>query len=320
MPHKKACCSISRQVISDEKIPQYHNQNIEIAPEKHMEDMIYIQGGIFSMGTNDAEGYPADGEGPVREIEVSSFYIDQYAVTNRQFKSFIDATGYQTDAEQYGWSFVFHHFVSEDTLAKVNQYVQGTPWWLVVEGAAWNHPEGPDSSIVKRMDHPVVHISWNDAKAYCNWANKRLPTEAEWEFAARGGLHQQTYPWGNEFMPNGTHYCNTWQGKFPNENEGTDGYLGTAPVKTYPSNGYGLYQMVGNVWEWCSDWFSNQSNRLQEKKDPAGPLRGESKVMRGGSYLCHRSYCNRYRVAARTSNTTDSSTGNLGFRCVTDVS
>ena len=316
MTHKKACCSISRQMVSDDKTAQHHIRSQEIAPEKRVENMIYIQGGIFSMGTNDAEGYPADGEGPVREIEVSSFYIDPFAVTNRQFKSFIDATGYQTDAEQYGWSFVFHQFVSKDTLAKVNQYVQGTPWWLVVEGAAWDHPEGPDSSITKRMDHPVVHISWNDATAYCNWANKRLPTEAEWEFAARGGLHQQTYPWGNEFMPNGTHYCNTWQGSFPNKNEGTDGYLGTAPVKTYPSNGYGLYQMVGNVWEWCSDWFSNQSNRLKEKKNPTGPFKGESKVMRGGSYLCHHSYCNRYRVAARTSNTTDSSTGNLGFRCV----
>ena len=163
------------------------------------------------------------------------------------------------------------------------------------------------------MDHPVVHVSWNDAKAFCNWAGKRLPTEKEWEFAARGGLEQKKYVWGDELHPNGKHYCNIWQGAFPNTNTMEDGYLGTAPVDSFPPNGYGLHNMAGNVWEWCANWF-DQSMNLSSRVDLKAP-----KAMRGGSYLCHHSYCNRYRVAARSSNTMDSSTGNLGFRCVRDI-
>ncbi|GAA0592354.1 formylglycine-generating enzyme family protein [Virgibacillus siamensis] len=269
------------------------------------------------MGTEDEEGFKADGEGPIKKVSIDPFYMDSYAVTNEEFTAFVNETGYQTDSEKFGWSFVFHKFLPEIPLGQMTQ-VPSTPWWFAVEGATWQQPEGPNSSIEDRMDYPVLHISWNDAIAFCKWAGKRLPTEAEWEFAARGGLEQKRYPWGNELTPNGNHYCNIWQGSFPNNNTVADGYLGTAPAKSFPPNGYGLYNVSGNVWEWCSDWFTNTPNPNQAN-NPKGPNRGTSKVMRGGSYLCHKSYCNRYRVAARSSNTIDSATGNLGFRCVSDV-
>lgn len=269
--------------------------------------MVFIPGGEFLMGTNSDVSYKADAEGPVRKVEVKPFYVDIYPVTNAEFSKFVTETNYLTEAEQYGWSFVFHLLVSESTLQKVTQKVLKTPWWLAVEGAYWKHPEGPDSDIVTRMDHPAVHISWNDAFAYCAWAGKRLPSEKEWEFAARGGLEQKIYPWGNELLTGGKHQCNIWQGDFPAVNTAADGFIGTAPVKSYTPNGYGLYQVSGNVWEWCADAFS----------EPVSPEAAKS--MRGGSYLCHHTYCNRYRVAARTSNTPDSSAGNLGFRCVADV-
>jgi len=169
------------------------------------------------------------------------------------------------------------------------------------------------------LDHPVVHVSWNDALAYCNWAGKRLPTEAEWEFAARGGLEQKKYAWGDELLPNGQHYANIWQGQFPNENQGLDGYKGTAPARSFPPNDYGLYNVCGNIWEWCSDWFSSTYHVHDTRENPKGIPNGTSKVIRGGSYLCHESYCNRYRVAARSSNTPDSSTGHMGFRCAKDA-
>lgn len=282
---------------------------------KFMDNMVYIEGGEFLMGTDEKEGSPSDGEGPVRKMKVEPFYIDRYTVTNEEYREFVQETGYKTDAERYGWSFVFFQFLPTNFSYKVQQ-VPHTPWWLAVEEAYWFQPEGPGSNIQDRLDHPVIHISWNDAVAFCEWAGKRLPTEAEWEYAARGGLEQKKYPWGDELTPNGEHYCNIWQGDFPNTNTMDDGYLGTAPVKSFPANGFGLYHMSGNVWEWCSDWFSNQP----ERKIDFERLNSESpKVMRGGSYLCHKSYCNRYRVAARSSNTVDSSTGNIGFRCVKDI-
>lgn len=189
------------------------------------------------------------------------------------------------------------------------------------ERAPWRHPEGPGSDISRRANHPVVHVSWTDASAYAAWAGKRLSTEAEWEKAARGGLSGARFPWGNEFTPRGQHRCNTWQGTFPKENTGADGFLSTAPVDADRPNGLGLYNTSGNLWEWCSDWFSADShtaNRPATRVDPAGPPKGNTRVMRGGSYLYHESYCNRYRVAARTHNTPDSSSGHLGFRCATD--
>lgn len=280
--------------------------------------MVYLPGGRFLMGTDSKEGFPADGEGPVREVFLDPFYIDACAVTNAQFKEFVDATGYLTDAERYGWSYVFWALVPPRNARSVRQVPQETPWWYPVEGACWRHPEGPYTGIRHRMNHPVVHVSWNDAVAYCKWAGKRLPTEAEWEYAARGGLEQKRYPWGDELTPGGVHRCNIWQGRFPDVNTMEDGYLGTAPVDAYEPNGYGLYNVVGNVWEWCADWFSPDFHRRGPRENPKGPPAGEARVIRGGSYLCHASYCNRYRVAARSSNTPDSSSGNMGFRCAAD--
>lgn len=270
------------------------------------------------MGTDADEGFAADGEGPVREVHIAPFYIRTTAVTNAEFRTFVRETGYETDAEKYGWSFVFQNFLP-DRLSKRARRSKSAPWWCARSDARWKWPFGRGSHVGERLDHPVVHVSWNDARAYCEWAGTRLPTEAEWEYAARGGLTQKRFPWGDELKPGGDHRCNIWQGSFPEHNTGADGYCYTAPVEAFPPNGYGLYQMSGNVWEWCQDWFSAEYHVDGPRTNPTGPPEGDTKVMRGGSYLCHRSYCNRYRVAARTSNTPDSSTGNMGFRCVCDV-
>ena len=282
------------------------------------EEMVRL-GGEFLMGTSDRDQVRRDGEGPVREVRLEAFYIDRTSVTNARFKSFVDATGYVTEAERFGWSFVFHHFVSEKVAPTVSQTVEAAPWWWRVDGAAWSCLEGPDSTIDDRMDHPVVHVSWNDAAGYAAWAGKRLPTEAEWELAARGGLRQKRYPWGSTLTPGGRHRCNIWQGRFPDVNTAKDGYLGTAPACSFEPNGYGLYNTSGNVWEWCADWFSSGYHLRGPRDNPAGPHTGEAKITKGGSYLCHASYCNRYRVSARTSSTPDSSTGNMGFRCAADA-
>ncbi len=279
-----------------------------------------LAGGTFLMGTDDKEGFPADGEGPVREVELAPFWVDAAQVTNRQFAAFVDATGYVTESEQFGFSFVFHLHVPKvaDKRGLVRE-VPGLAWWRAVNRACWKRPEGPGTDLRGRLDHPVTHVTWNDAIAYCAWAGKRLPTEAEWEYAARGGLVQKRYCWGDELQPGGRHMCNIWQGRFPDENTEEDGYSGTCPVRAFPPNGYGLYGMAGNVWEWCADWFSAAYPRSAERTNPRGPATGDARVMRGGSFLCHRSYCNRYRVAARTSNTPESASSNLGFRCVSDV-
>ena len=281
--------------------------------------MILIPEDEFLMGTQDGEGYHSDGEGPVRRVRLDSYYIDVCAVTNTQFAQFVKSTSYKTEAETFGWSFVFHSLVPARVAGSVNKAVFETPWWWQVFGACWQRPEGPNTNVVKRPNHPVVHVSWNDAVAYCQWAGKRLATEAEWEYAARGGLVQMRYPWGDELTPGGLHRCNIWQGQFPNNNTGEDGYIGMAPARSFPPNDFGLYNMSGNVWEWCSDWFSATKQSTDRQENPTGPATGTARSMRGGSYLCHSSYCNRYRVASRSSNTPDSSTGNLGFRCVRDA-
>lgn len=281
--------------------------------------MVVIPGGEFLMGTEDREGFAADGEGPVRAVTLRPFAIDRCAVTNAEFASFVEATGYRTEAQVLGWSYVFSQFVSPKARTSIMGTTSAAPWWLAVKGACWSKPEGPGSSIRGRTDHPVVHVSWNDARAYCAWAGTRLPTEAEWECAARGGLVQRRYPWGDDLMPDGRHRCNIWQGAFPERDTGADGHVGTAPVRSYRPNGHGLHNVVGNVWEWCADWFSPTFHRTGSRVNPTGPASGQARVARGGSYLCHHSYCNRYRVAARSANTPDSSTGNLGFRCAADL-
>ncbi|WP_342387860.1 formylglycine-generating enzyme family protein [Salinicoccus bachuensis] len=319
------CCSVNRSdiMVMDDEVASHDAGNASRAPSVKgagtAVEQVYIPGGAFLMGTNGREGYPDDGEGPARRVKVDPFHMDVHAVTNEAFSTFIEDTGYVTEAEKFGWSFVFYQFVSDRTKRRVKRVVPNTPWWLVVQGACWKHPEGPDSNVESRMDHPVVHVSWNDAAAYAEWAGKRLPTEAEWEFAARGGLEQKLYPWGDELTPDGEHRCNIWQGGFPKTNTKADGHLGTAPAAAFPPNGYGLHNTVGNVWEWCADWFAKSTKNRGGKNNPQGPKKGDFRIMRGGSYLCHDSYCNRYRVAARTRNTPDSASGNIGFRCVTDI-
>jgi formylglycine-generating enzyme required for sulfatase activity len=279
--------------------------------------MIRLSGGTFAMGNGRGDGYPEDGETPVHEVGLAPFWIDAMAVTNERFAAFIDATGYRTDAEIFGWSFVFGGLLPAK-YAKAQRPVTA-PWWRQVHGATWDHPEGPESDLRGRERHPAVHVSWRDADAYCRWAGVRLPTEAEWEFAARGGTSGQRFPWGDELNPGGKHRMNVWQGKFPDRNTAADGHRGTAPVDAFAPNGYGLYNVTGNVWEWCQDWFDPGAYAVSPRENPTGPPTGSARVMRGGSYLCHKSYCNRYRVDSRSSNTPDSSTGNCGFRCARDT-
>jgi formylglycine-generating enzyme required for sulfatase activity len=282
--------------------------------------MIKLDGGRFLMGSEDADSLPADGEGPVRGFTVDPFYIDATPATNAQFGEFTKATGYRTESERIGWSFVFQgHILAERRAALVDDTVAIAPWWCKVHGSDWRHPEGPDSSIAARDQMPVVHVSWSDAVEFARWAGKRLPSEAEWEFAARGGLEHARFPWGDELTPQGRHLCNIWQGSFPDSDSGDDGYTAPSPVRAFPPNAFGLYAVSGNTWEWCQDWFHPAHHLVAASANPTGPEQGHARVMKGGSYLCHESYCNRYRVAARTSNTPDSATTNLGFRCVRDL-
>lgn len=268
------------------------------------------------MGTDDPKGYASDGEGPAHRVTLDAFSIGAHAVTNRQFAAFVAATGHRSTAERIGNSFVFGGLLPDDF--PPTRGVASAPWWREVEGADWAHPEGAHSDVADRADHPVVHVSWLDANAYCAWAGARLPTEAEWERAARGGREQQHFPWGDEREPQGEHRMNVFQGHFPADDTGADGWVGTCPVGSYPPNGFGLFETTGNVWEWCADWFDPTYYRRSPDHAPPGPPDGAARVMRGGSYLCHESYCWRYRVDARSANTPDSSAGNIGFRVVVD--
>jgi sulfatase modifying factor 1 len=285
--------------------------------ERRSKGQVTIPAGSFMMGDAFGEGYPADGEGPLHRVSLPAFMMDATAVTNAAFRSFVRATGHVTEAERFGVSAVFHLTLRANPADVVNR-VEDAPWWLAVRGADWRHPFGPLSDINDKPQHPVVHISYHDAQAYCRWAGKRLPTEAEWEYAARGGLDRKRFAWGDELLRRGRWMCNIWQGTFPTHNTLEDGHLATAPVKSYRPNGYGLWNMAGNVWEWCADRFSPDYYGQSPARDPRGPAEGERRVLRGGSFLCHDSYCNRYRVAARSSNTPDSSASNIGFRCAND--
>jgi sulfatase modifying factor 1 len=279
--------------------------------------MVLLSGGEFLMGNAGQSAYPTDGDGPVRRVHLDPFWIDRGAVSNTAFARFAEETGHVTEAERFGWSFVFAGLLPADF--PPTRGVAHAPWWRQVEDADWRRPEGPQSALDERMDHPVVHVSWNDARAYCEWAGRRLPTEAEWEFAARGGLEGKQFPWGDELEPGGQHRMNVWQGVFPGENTCDDGFYGTCPVDAYAPNRFGLHNMTGNVWEWCSDWFSPDFHTRDRRTNPQGPRRGTHRSTRGGSYLCHHSYCRRYRVAARNSLEPESSTGNTGFRCAGDA-
>jgi formylglycine-generating enzyme len=258
-----------------------------------IDGMVWLPGGTFTMGASNGNAHPEDGES-ARPAEVSAFRIDRCAVSNARFAEFVAATGHVTDAERFGWSFVFAGLLPDDF--PPTRAIAQAPWWRQVHGATWDHPEGPASSIEDRADHPVVHVSQADALAFCAWAGLRLPTEAEWEFAARGGLEGATFPWGDELEPGGEHRMNVWQGTFPTDNTLDDGFFATCPVDAFAPNGYGLHNTTGNVWEWTAE-----------------------EVQKGGSYLCHASYCRRYRVAGRQPSTPDSSAGNVGFRCAGDI-
>ena len=276
--------------------------------------LIELPGGAFKMG-NQEDAYPADGEGPVREVTLSGFAISATAVTNAEFAEFVGVTGHQTTAEVEGWSFVFAGLLPDDF--PPTRGVLGAEWWRQVEGADWRHPEGPDSRLTAdgdRWHHPVVHVSWFDAVGFAAWADGRLPTEAQWEYAARGGLDQKRLPWGDETTPNGRHQCNIFTGTFPVEDTAEDGWAGTCPVDEYEPNGYGLYNCSGNVWEWCADWFTAHHSDEDSLLDPSGPPMGLDRVAKGGSYLCHDSYCHRYRVGARLGLLPDSTLGHHGFR------
>ena len=266
------------------------------APATQPNDMVMIPGGTFKMGTD--EGFPF--EGPVHEVSVKAFWMEKHEVTVEAFEKFIVATKYKTEAEKFGWSGVFD--------PKQGQ-------WTKCDGADWKHPTGPESKAEPK--HPVVHVSYADAQAYAKWAGKRLPTEAEFEFAARGGKDQK-FAWGNELYPGGKCMANAWQGMFPMEDQGKDGFKGLAPVGSFPANAYGLLDITGNVWEWSSDWFDPEYYQHSPKENPTGPAQGTERVLRGGSWLCAENYCLGYRVAARNKTAPDSGLNNLGFRCVRD--
>jgi formylglycine-generating enzyme len=312
-PTDAACCSPSRGSGNGARTPTV---TAAAAVPVSTSGMVALPGGSFVIGSDSPLAYPEDGETP-RALEVSAFMIDACAVSNAEFAAFAAATGYITEAERFGWSFVFGGLLPEAFPA--TRAVAAAPWWRQVYEADWRHPEGPQSELDDRLDHPVVHVSFHDALSYCAWAGKRLPTEAEWEFAARVGGPRGVFPWGDELEPGGEHRMNVWQGRFPNENTLGDGYYGTCPVGAFAPNENGLYNVTGNVWEWTADWFHPTFRARDRQTDPTGPRTGTHRVQKGGSYLCHESYCRRYRVAARQGNEPDSSTGNLGFRCAADA-
>lgn len=279
--------------------------------------LIQIPGGIYEMGARKPT-YPEDLDSPVRKIKLDPFLIAPTTVTNAEFARFVEATGYRTVAEVEGWSAVFHLLLPDP--AQHPHHPPGLPWWRRVDGAYWAAPEGPGSGWHDRADHPTTHVTWFDAVAYCTWAGLRLPTDAEWERAARGGLPRKKFPWGNRIEPEGRHAMNVWQGEFPHRNTAEDGFVGTAPVDAYEPNRYGLYNTTGNVWEWVADRYGPRPapGRLPDR-NPTGPAEGWPRIQRGGSFLCHASYCERYHVHSRTRNDPDSSTSNAGFRVAADL-
>ncbi len=294
-------------------------------PEAPPPGMVLIPGGTFQMGSTEFKESQ-----PIHTVTVKGFWIDATEVTNEQFEAFVKATGYKTIAERVPDAKQFPDAKPEDLKpfsavftppAKPPSGPDIRQWWSRVYGADWRHPDGPGSSITGKEKYPVVHISWVDADAYAKWAGKRLPTEAEWEFAARGGRDGRKYSWGDEFKPGGKAMANTWQGTFPNSNLVEDGHRTAAPVGSYPPNDYGLYDMAGNVWEWCADWYTEDYFKESPKDNPQGPgdPGTKRKVQKGGSFLCSENYCARYKAGARHSGEFEDAADHIGFRCVKDV-
>lgn len=312
---KSSCCTPERSeancadVVGNAKVT---GKTLAFTHVPH--SIVEIPGGIAFCGT-DSPYLVADEEAPFRTSRTKSFWMDDTAVSVGRFAKFVSDTGYQTEAETFGDSFVFNGLLPQDDF--FDKAVVAAPWWRAVEGACWHNPTGSKYPSVASADHPVTHVSWHDAIAFAKWAGGRLPTETEWEHAARGGLRDVKYPWGDE-DPNdqSIFHCNIWQGQFPKTNEASDGHYGTAPIYSFAPNGYGLYQMCGNVWEWTSQSFKVRSLRKQMKQ--AQIEKKGHKITKGGSFLCHKSYCYRYRIAARTTNTPDSTTSHQGFRLVYD--
>lgn len=275
----------------------------------------------YIMGSRSNIGHPLDKEGPPVKIETSNFYMSTTTVTNKEFQKFVNETGYKTEAEKIGRSFVFRGLLETYPQTENKNTIENLPWWVDVEGANWKNPEGPGSTIIDRLDHPVVHVTWNDANVYCDWVKGRLPTEAEWEVAARAGVTDFEFPWGNSLMADGEYMANTWQGNFPFKNTAEDGYIGTAPAKKFYMNSYGIHQMIGNVWEWCLNPAKISLEDFNKKALTDFIIENEGYQIkdysiRGGSFLCHSSYCNRYRLAARNGTSANSSSSNTGFRYV----
>eukprot|EP01035_Chromulina_nebulosa_P029555 gene29555-39180_t len=347
------CGQAKRSLVESTRI----ENNAEVVTDEHilsdgaklfLQKMIFLPGGRSVIGT-DNPIMKSDGEGPKRQVFLSPFYLDKFEVSNDDFKVFIDETGYRTESEDFGWSFVFQYAIPEDTKKLITQAVLGAEWWLPVNGSYWREPEGPKTDVFStgRGKNPVVQVSWTDATAFCAWRKGRLPTEAEWEFAARGKEHpsdRDMFPWGNKMFPDGptTHRMNIFQGDFPADNTVEDGFEYMAPVDSFPpQNEYGFHHLIGNVWEWVQDWFTvnrhlyldnllDESNRNDSVDassilrdglplNPTGPPIGRDKVKKGGSFFCHRSFCYRYRIPARYPTTPDSATYNVGFRCAMDA-
>ncbi len=343
----KSCCvsKIPNRFGAPKRITTAPNKDTVSASGKRHEGMVWIEGGTFMMGADNEQG--RQDEYPKHAVKVNGFFMDATEVTNQQFAAFVKKTDYKTTAEKdVNWEELKKQlapntprpdpemlkaaslvFVPTEGAVNLQDYSQ---WWNWTHGANWKHPKGPASNIEGKDNYPVVHISWDDARAYCKWAGKRLPTEAEWEFAARGGRLNNVYAWGNENVDSGNAKCNYWQGNFPYNNETIDGFYGAAPVKSFAPNGYGLYDMAGNVWEWCADLYNNkyyaQFGKIKVADNPKGPIKSydpdeplvAKRVMRGGSFLCNESYCSGYRVAARMKTSADSGMEHLGFRCVSE--